>query len=307
MWSQLIKDYTDQINKDYTDQINDAYQQVLGRDADPSGLETYSTALDNNPNFDIISSLKGSDEYRDKQIASKTGSENILADYLKYNPQFAAQAWDILQEYAPKEAALSYDLFSQYMPQYSEMARQQIGLDRASDIGDVESLAGSLQGIRAAAEDPAVTAMRQTLLGQVGGELEMGTQMTPEQNRDVTEATRSAQFSRGFGTGQGSANREAINRALEGRTLLAERQQKASTMLGQEYAASPDPFSAILGRPATATTMGQSSYGADTPSSATMQYMPSAQFYQQQQASDLQVKMYESQLALARQQVAMNS
>lgn len=165
---------------------------------------------------------------------------SILQAYLQYNPELAAQAWGLAQR---------------YMPQYAAMNRELTGLERASDIGDVARLTPQLRGIREAAERPEATAMRNLLFSQIGGDLALGGTLNPEQERDVVQGTRSAQMARGLGMGQGEANRESVTRALEGMRLLRERQGAASGLLAQEATQQIDPFMAVLGRPANATTL----------------------------------------------------
>ena len=98
-------------------------------------------------------------------------------------------------------------------------------------------------------------------------ELESGETLTSEQRRSVEQASRTAEESQGI-VGQGSANRESVRKALEGRKIKGERQGAASAFLASEAETSYDPFMAIAGRPATAAAAGgsnMSSYTGATP------------------------------------------
>lgn len=172
--------------------------------------------------------------------AAATMAETMAA-LLEYNPELAAQAWE---------------LTSKYGPQYAELYRQMASKDRSAELADVLGLAPKLQQIRTAGERPDITQMRNLLYSGVLDELRMGGKLTPQQNLQANESLRSAEVARGVHSGQPSANREAVRKALEGMNLLGQRQQKASGILAQESASSPEPFSAILGRPATSANVG---------------------------------------------------
>ena len=184
---------------------------------------------------------------------------DIYNSYLKYAPQLAQQQWMEQAKYTPLQNQLGFSQYQQYAPQYQQMNQALRSADREASIGDVMRSAQYMQQIREASENPAVTKMRQQLLSGVQDELAMGSKLTPEQSRQANESLRSAQFARGTAGGTGGSAREAVGRALEGQALLGQRQQKASAVLGQEYAASPNPFNAVLGAPTSAysTTQAQ--------------------------------------------------
>ena len=220
-----------------------------------------------------------------------SGSSGNYADFgtnlqylLEYGPQLSQMMWMEQQKYLPKQTQLALDLAKQYGPQqadymlgmaqqyqpeYQKLIEQLTSSGRGADIADLQAYAPYLQSIRQAAEDPQVTAMRQQLLSGIGSELAMGSQLTPEQARQAEQAQRTAELARGISGGTGSSAREAVYKALEGQNLLAQRQSKASAALGQEYAASPDPYQAILGRPSTAGSAAiQAGTSMTTPTTA---------------------------------------
>ena len=201
-------------------------------------LQTVATAAPSNIN------VEDGDGHDEESSVSGTS----LAEYLKFQPMLAQQAYDLTQK---------------FQPGYAELGRSLTGLERTQDISDAARLAPELQGIREGAETPEATQIRKLLLGQILGELGQGGTLTPEQELQTSEGIRSAQGARGLLGGQGAANRESVQRTLEGLRLLESRQQKAQSVLQQEAATSPDPFLTILGRPATstATSAQQSAQG----------------------------------------------
>lgn len=176
--------------------------------------------------------------------------EDSIAAMLKYNPQLADQ---------------QYNLTKQYLPQYAQLYRGEATKDRTSDLADVASMQPRVQEIQRAQLTPEEKNIRDTLFEQIGGELAQGMRMTPEQSRETNQALRSAEVSRGLLGGQGSANREAVNKAIEGMRLQTTRQQKAQALNNDEWSKKYDPFAAVLGRPSTATNtaVNQTSQGSN--------------------------------------------
>jgi hypothetical protein len=86
-----------------------------------------------------------------------------------------------------------------------------------------------------------------------------------------------------------------VKKALEGMRLQSERQNKASTILGQEAAQSPDPFATILGMPTNATSMGlqaqQQGANTLTPNLVSSNYFNQAQMDQAQRQYNLQLQI----------------
>lgn len=189
-------------------------------------------------------------------------AEQSMLEQEKYEPRRAQLATSLADQFLPQQYQTALGLEQQYAPQYQQLAQQGLTVGREADLADALRLAPQLRGIQEAAEDPAITAMRKTLIGQVGDELSMGTKLTPEQMLSLQEGIRSAQFARGFGPDQSSGVREGIAKALEGMNLQTQRQQKASGLLGQVASTTADPFMSILNRPATAQTAGMGQYNA---------------------------------------------
>ena len=168
-------------------------------------------------------------------------TEEVLRSLLGISPQIARQGVALQQELAP---------------QLQELFARLRSADRTADIEDVLRLAPQLQPIRRAGEMPVTGELRDLLLGTTLQELQAGRGLTAEQLQDVTQDIRAGEVSRGIGGGPGSANREAVARALRRDEALQQRLGRAQSVLGQEAAQSPDPFLAILSRPATSVAFG---------------------------------------------------
>lgn len=233
-------------------------------------------------------------------------TEDILAAYFKWNPELAQQYWELTRLYSPKYARLQWQMDKRLMPKYAEMNRNLTSAERQQDMSDVVALTPYMRDVRAESMSPEALAAEQMLWDQINAELSMGTELTQEQERDVVQAQRSAEAARGLQGGQGSANRESVESALEGQRLLAERQNKAMGMLGYEHSTTPDPYAAILGRPATSTSMasgqtgqtgnqaaGQSAAGQSQYSvgQASADYWNAQNMQQQQARYDLQLQL----------------
>jgi len=207
----------------------------------------------------------GINQYIAESRAGTTGqdSANRAIAALPAIPSPAQVTADIFGQtlvYNPKLARSALASTREVEPQYQKLIADLSEGERARILGSVYSLSPFLQKIREKSETPETTALRKQLMGGVLDELRMGSRLTPEQNLQTNEYIRSAESARGFENGgQGSANREAVLKSLEGLKLLENRQGKAGTVLGQEYGASPDPFSTIgnMSTPATAAAVNQ--------------------------------------------------
>jgi hypothetical protein len=176
-------------------------------------------------------------------MTGKTGtdvSRDSIEQYLLNNPRLAQQAWELTQ---------------QYMPQYAALARAEATKDRGADLGDVLSMMPQVKSIFEQNQRPEERAMRDLLFKQISGELEAGSNLTPELERQVGQYQRSAENARGSLAGGGAVNRESVAKALEGLNLLNQRQEKSKSLLSMEATQKPDPFMAVLGRPSASTNL----------------------------------------------------
>jgi len=266
----------------------------------PGGAQDYVVWYIHPETFQIISPEDGSVEGAIPVWASETmpqvptgvdfpefaeSTEDVLRAYLQYGPAFAEAQFAEQEEYLPRQAQLAQDLAAQYqpqqlalqlaltgeyLPQFAAIDQAIIEAERAGDLETVLELSSYLPQIREAAEDPTVTAIRSMLSGNISDQLSAGTQLTPRQSRVVEQNLRASEAARGIELGQGSANREAVAKALEGQELLNQRMAQAQSFLAQEAATQIDPFLAITGRPSTAlaTGTGQQAAGLALPTAA---------------------------------------
>lgn len=225
--------------------------------------------------------------------SAKETTRETLQALMEFAPQFAMQAYGLQGQYAPLEAGRALDLAKEFMPQqydielalqkqyghqFQSEANKLASAQRRNELSDALAMAPQVRGIMEAGESPEVTAMRNELIRQVGGELGMGARLTGEQLRNVTQGARAAQMARGIDGGMGGVSREAMARGLEGQRLQDSRQAKASALLGQESARVPNPFDAILNRSQSGTgqayaqlgsPLSQPTYSQPSPSVAT--------------------------------------
>jgi hypothetical protein len=256
--------------------------------------------------------------------AGESTSETLRA-MLEHYPDLAQMEYETQAQYLPMYAQLAsqmagqvpgqletqLDLERQYRPLFQELSQAARTGDLTSQMGDIAALTPQLDAIRRSSEGETVSGMRQTLAQQLAGDLAMGGTMTPEERRDAEQFTRSAQFSRGMGSGGGSANREAVAMALEGRRLKSERQGKASQFLSQDFATRYNPFSTIAALPGGASSEGLMSMSSpmSQPAVAGQQQSPLGtamsfgQMGQTQQGINQSANQYNLQMQLA----AMNA
>ena len=92
---------------------------------------------------------------------------------------------------------------------------------------------------------------------QALSELQSGATLDPSLRREVQQAIRSGQASRGLGYGTRDLAAEALATGLQAEQLRRNRQGFAQSMIGLNQATGGDPFMAILGRPSQAFSAAQ--------------------------------------------------
>ena len=123
---------------------------------------------------------------------------------------------------------------------------------RASDIGDVMSLAPQARAALQAAQ-PDSAALLDMLTKQSTEELGFGATLDPGLAREVEQSVRSSQGLRGFGYGQSDVYQEAMVRGSAGQQLRQQRQAAAARAIGLNQGFYGDPYQQILGRPSGVT------------------------------------------------------
>lgn len=250
--------------------------------------DSVSDAANNNNDADGVEDLNGEDNdvsdtehtqnlnlklYDPNVMKPGQSIDDIMQKWLQYNPQVMDQTARAMGKYAPEYQALVSALLSK-------------------DLAGVLGLAPELRKIQEAGERPQVTQMRNLLLDQVLGELKMGGKLTPRQELDLTEGVRSSQFARGMGPFKSDALRESVQRSIEGMNLLGQRQNKASALIGQENAQTPDPMS-LVGK----TTDSALQLAGQTVSNPLMSFM--GQNYWQEVQRAMQQAQYENTMNIA--------
>ena len=214
----------------------------------------------NTPNWDFSSF--GASAGSAGTTAGLTGknSEEAYKLLLKYGPQLArSDAMSNLalqRDITPQQLALDLAQAKEFQPQFQELTQDLQTTERTRNLSDIEGLLPALQRIQQGQLDPNSAEMKALLGSQILGDLRQGENLTREQARGAEQGARTAESARGL-SGRGSANREAVQKALTGRKLKAERQGAAGGFLAQQASERIDPFLAITGTPSTALTSGQ--------------------------------------------------
>lgn len=180
-------------------------------------------------------------------------------------------------------------------PRASGMLQQANTASRAADISDVAALGPSATAAFRAA-NPEATAtlaelqrqamsagpseLERLLEQQARSEMALGSQMSPEQQRQIEQATRASFAARGMALGKPAAFAEVLNKdqyatqrqgqrqqfAMGVDQLMQQRQQANRGFLGNvtqlSLGATQDPFLAILGRASQAPQVGQAQFGS---------------------------------------------
>lgn len=151
-------------------------------------------------------------------IAPAPSPTELTADSLKAQLQYAPEFLKLNQESLPKYAQLLTDIEAAQAPQRAatNLATQKLYGPQLIDV--------ALEQVRRA--DPTGIAIREKLGAQTLADLDAGGGLTAEERRLAEQDIRSAQVSRGTGTGFGDAIDEA--RFLGGQRFLREQQRRAN-------------------------------------------------------------------------------
>lgn len=118
---------------------------------------------------------------------------------------------------------------------------------RGADISDVATL-GPEARAAILASNPDSAALLERLNAQAISGLDAGTGFTPEEARQVQQASRAAFAARGLGGTNTAIADELLQQFNLGQQLLRQRQGFAQSVLGNNQAVIGDPFMQILGR-----------------------------------------------------------
>jgi len=132
----------------------------------------------------------------------------------------------------------------QRLPQLSKITSALEKQGTASTLANMQGLAPGIQDVITRSQSPEAVALRAQLNKLASSELAAGTLLTPEERRVTEQGLRSSEMARGVSSGQGGANREAVAKALQGRSLQRERQAMAESRLSSEQSMLMNPYQA---------------------------------------------------------------
>ena len=168
----------------------------------------------------------------------------------KFRGKFAQLDMDIAQQITPQ----LLDLYETSQTRLGAMDREQLDLQRGSDIAAIEKYGGRAREALDAA-NPEQAALLQELNQQALSDLRLGGQLNAGEQRQLSQAARGAQAARGFGYGINDAAIESWAQLQGGEQKRRQRQGFAQSMVGMNKATAADPFMAILGRPSSMNPM----------------------------------------------------
>lgn len=141
-----------------------------------------------------------------------------LGAILQYMPKFTQKQYGLARDYGEKFAGKDIALSKQFGPQYAGL-----GLDIAKQYAPGYQQLNLQQMQRAIQGSPLLNELNKQALAQ----LQTGGKLTPEQERDVTQATRAGFAARGNVIGNQALGAELLNRDVYSRQRLQEAQQLA--------------------------------------------------------------------------------
>lgn len=148
------------------------------------------------------------------------------------------------QAYNQNNLDLSKSMTPEYM-QFMMDAQKQYGsgmndwyLSEAQRLGDA---------YKTASIDPQAAKIMAALGDQVHGDVLAGGNLNAEENRQVEQAVRAAQISRGMTHGSSAEFQEAVEKTVGGQNLKSQRQNAAMSFLNLQKQTQGDPLSFVMG------------------------------------------------------------
>jgi hypothetical protein len=157
-----------------------------------------------------------------------------------FGPQFA-------EAYGNTLAATYKGTLGAYENQISPTLSRVNSAQRLADINDV-SMYGNLSRQAILDSNPDQARLLEMLNAQAQQGLAAGSQLTPEEQRQMQQASRSAFAARGMGNSNQSVMDEMMRQYSVGQDRMAQRRGFAGNVLGFNQAVVGDPFQQILGR-----------------------------------------------------------
>lgn len=190
-------------------------------------------------------------------------------------PAETAQQLQLQAEYAPKFGAIQRQEAEKFLlgdplggtrglldlyqgdiaPKYAAADRAAASEQRRADVADVANLgADAMAAFRSA--NPQQTKLIDRINADTTAELDAGYNLTPGEQRLVSESVRSGQADRGLGNGPSGVFEEAMATTNAGAQRHQQRVDQAIRTVGVNQATAADPFQVVLGRASGAGGMG---------------------------------------------------
>lgn len=174
----------------------------------------------------------------------------------KYGPQYQQLQMDMLKQSLPD----LLKLYGEAAPGMANAENASRMISRTGDIQSIEQLGPRARAAMAAA-NPDQARLVDTMTNQANAGLAAGSQLTPEQRRNIEQQVRGAFSSRGLALSPGAGVQEIVRSQMAGMGMQQQRQQSAGQALAAGQAFYGDPFAQILGRPSQAFGAGGSLIG----------------------------------------------
>jgi hypothetical protein len=196
-------------------------------------------------------------ETRETLQAQVDLAPQLYAAESKYAPKYQDLQLQLLGRAAPQLMGIyERDIF----PTLSRMEADSVARQRAADIQAVQDLGPQAQeAIRAA--NPQQAALLDSMTAQAQAGLDAGSSLTPDQARQIQQASRAAYAARGLSGSPSGAFDEVLASSFAGAQEQDRRNAVAMNAFNMQRSAYGDPFQQILGRP-SGTFAAAQGYGA---------------------------------------------
>ena len=140
------------------------------------------------------------------------------------------------------------DMYTKARPQLDALAAQNLAAQRQADVGAVSQLGPQArEAMRTANPENARLLDQMNQIASSG--LAAGSQLTPDQQRQVSQQSRSAFSDRGLSSSPSSAFNEVLAGQMAGQGIQQQRMAQAGGVFQGNQSFYGDPFQQILGRP----------------------------------------------------------
>lgn len=204
-----------------------------------------------------------------------------LRDSLQVQIDMAPEMYGVESMWRPAYAQLETDIMKQqlggnqgllkfYEDTILPSSLKSAGLMRDADIADLERL-----GPRASEAILDANPQQKQLMGELNkqamADLNLGGKLSPDEIRELTQATRAGYNDRGMVRSGGAVLDEIANRSAYKQQRQGQRQTFAGQVAGLNKAVTGDPMMAVLGRPSesASSAAGMMSFGSNAANAGT--------------------------------------